>query len=182
MLRYDWPLNVRELEQCLVTSSVLAHEGLVTLEDLGPAALDVKLPEHWRVYGDRGVVDALVSGGFSATLARAGRRDLVIELLDSLVIVYPAASDVVGTDAFADLTTTALEIVMSSSSMIHSEVSRVSTAPASCSRRRPGASPRARTGPGHAPTSVETSCCSTTETVTAPRRAERSSTRSTLRR
>jgi hypothetical protein len=76
-----------------------------------PAALGVKLPEHWRVYGDPVVVDALLAGGFAATLERAGRRDLVIELLDGLVIVYPAARDVIGADAFADLTTTALVIV-----------------------------------------------------------------------
>lgn len=78
---------------------------------LSPAALDVKLPEHWRVYGDATVVDALLADGFATTLDRAGRRDLVIELLDGLVIVYPAARDVVGADAFADLTTTALVIV-----------------------------------------------------------------------
>jgi len=78
---------------------------------LSPAALGVKLPEHWRVYGDPVVVDALLAGGFAATLDRAGRRDLVVELLDRLVIVYPAARDVVGADAFADLTTTALVIV-----------------------------------------------------------------------
>jgi hypothetical protein len=78
---------------------------------LSPAALGVRLPEHWRVYGDPAVVDALLAGGFAATLDRAARRDLVIELLDGLVIVYPAARDVVGADAFADLTTTALVIV-----------------------------------------------------------------------
>ena len=78
---------------------------------LSPAALGVKLPEHWRVYGDPVVVDALLTGGFAATLERAGRRDLVIELLDGLVIVYPAARDVVGADAFADLTSTDLVIV-----------------------------------------------------------------------
>lgn len=78
---------------------------------LSAAALDVKLPEHWRVYGDATVVDALLADGFATTLDRAGRRDLVIELLDGLVIVYPAARDVVGADAFADLTTTALVIV-----------------------------------------------------------------------
>ena len=78
---------------------------------LAPAALAVKLPEHWRAYGDPVVVEALLAAGFAATLERAGRRDLVIELLDGLVIVYPAARDVVGADAFADLTTTALDIV-----------------------------------------------------------------------
>ncbi len=78
---------------------------------LSAAALDVKLPERWRVYGDPVAVTELISAGFGATLDHAGRRDLVIELLDGLVIVYPAARDVIGPDAFADLTTTALAIV-----------------------------------------------------------------------
>jgi len=78
---------------------------------LSAAALEVRLPEHWRVYGDEIAVTALLAGGFGATLDRAGRRDLVIELIDRLVIVYPAARDVVGSDAFADLTATALAIV-----------------------------------------------------------------------
>jgi len=78
---------------------------------LPAAAIEVGLPDQWRVYGDRVVVDALLGAGFAATLERAGRRDLVIELIDGLVIIYPAARDVVGADAFADLTTTALVIV-----------------------------------------------------------------------
>lgn len=77
---------------------------------LPPVALDVRLPEHWRVHGDRVAVDALLAGGFAETLDRAGRRDLVIELIDGVVIVYPAARDVVGADAFADLTSTAVAI------------------------------------------------------------------------
>lgn len=77
---------------------------------LPPAALAVKLPEQWRVYGDPVVVDGLLATGFAATLDRAGRRDLVIELLDNVVIVYPAARDVIGADALADLTHTALAI------------------------------------------------------------------------
>jgi hypothetical protein len=78
---------------------------------LSPSALEVRLPEHWRVYGDPTAVTELMSAGFGATLDHAGRRDLVIELLDGLVIVYPAARDVIGSDAFADLTATALTIV-----------------------------------------------------------------------
>ena len=78
---------------------------------LSTAALRVKLPEHWRAYGDPVVVSQLADAGFGATLERSGRRDLVIELLDALVIVYPAARDVVGADAFADLTATALALV-----------------------------------------------------------------------
>jgi hypothetical protein len=78
---------------------------------LAATALDVRLPEHWRVYGDHTAVADLLGGGFGATLDTAGRRDLVIELIDGLVIIYPAARDVVGADAFADLTATALAIV-----------------------------------------------------------------------
>ena len=78
---------------------------------LAAEALDVRLPEHWRVYGDAIAVTALMTCGFGTTLDRAGRRDLVIELIDRIVIVYPAARDVVGSDAFADLTATALAIV-----------------------------------------------------------------------
>ena len=78
---------------------------------LAAAPLDVKLPEHWRVYGDPVVVTELLAAGLGATLDHAGRRDLVVELIDGLVIVYPAARDVIGSDAFADLTATALTIV-----------------------------------------------------------------------
>lgn len=74
--------------------------------------LPIELPEQWRAYGsDPAALRALVEAGFGKTLAKAGRRDLVIELIDGLVVVYPAARDVVGADAFADLTATALAIV-----------------------------------------------------------------------
>jgi len=78
---------------------------------LTPAPLDVALPAQWRAYGDRAALAELIGAGLGAVLERAGRRDLVIELIESLVVVYPAARDVVGADAFADLTATALAIV-----------------------------------------------------------------------
>lgn len=78
---------------------------------LAAAPLDLPLPEHWRAYGDRAALAALLEGGFGAALGRAARRDLVIELIGSLVIAYPAARDVVGADAFADLTSTTLALV-----------------------------------------------------------------------
>lgn len=78
---------------------------------LAAAPLEVALPEQWRAYGDRTALGELVAAGLGETLARAGRRDLVIELIDALVIVYPAARDVVGADAFADLTATTLALV-----------------------------------------------------------------------
>jgi len=78
----------------------------------GVVPLDVALAPSWRAYGkDAVVLNELVGAGLNETLRRADRRDLVIELLDGLVIVYPAARDVDGADAFADLTTTALTIV-----------------------------------------------------------------------
>ena len=42
MLRYDWPMNVRELEQCLRAASALAEDGLITAEAL-PAAVAASL-------------------------------------------------------------------------------------------------------------------------------------------
>jgi len=36
LLRYDWPLNVRELVQCLASAAAQAEEGLVKLQDLPP--------------------------------------------------------------------------------------------------------------------------------------------------
>ena len=77
---------------------------------LAAAALPPTLPEQWRAYGDPTVLGELLAAGFAATLAQAGRRDLVIELLDTLILVYPASRDVVGPDAFADLTSTALAV------------------------------------------------------------------------
>jgi len=79
---------------------------------LAPQPLDGALPEGWRAYGrEPALLGELLAAGLGTTLERSGRRDLVIELIDSIVVVYPAARDVVGADAFADLTSTALAIV-----------------------------------------------------------------------
>lgn len=79
---------------------------------LGDKPLDVALAPSWRAYGkDALALTELVAAGFNDALKRADRRDLVIELIDGLVVVYPAARDVDGADAFADLTTTALTVV-----------------------------------------------------------------------
>lgn len=76
---------------------------------LAPAELTVPgLPDDWRAYGDADALTSLLSNGFATTLERAGRRDLVVELIGSLVVIYPAMRDVVGADAVADLTSTAL--------------------------------------------------------------------------
>jgi hypothetical protein len=79
---------------------------------LHAAPLALELPDGWRAYG--ATADALaplLRAGFGKTLAGAGRRDLVVELLGQLIVVYPAERDVVGADAFADLTDTALAMV-----------------------------------------------------------------------
>jgi hypothetical protein len=68
------------------------------------------LPDGWRAYGDAELLQTLLAAGFATTLAQAGRRDLVIEMIASLVIVYPALRDVVDADAVADLTQTALAL------------------------------------------------------------------------
>ena len=79
---------------------------------LAAARLDVALPAGWRAYGKEPVALAeLLAAGWGAALERAARRDLVVELLDSLVVAYPAAHDVAGADALADLTATALTLV-----------------------------------------------------------------------
>jgi hypothetical protein len=81
-----------------------------TLPDHAYAAAG--LPEHWRAYTRAGdLLDRLLAAGLDRALVAASRRDLVVELLEGLLVIYPAARDVVGPDAYADLTTTALDIV-----------------------------------------------------------------------
>ena len=76
---------------------------------LPPAELaPTGLPDGWRAYGDADALAALLANGFAATLEGAGRRDLVVEMYATLVLIYPAMRDVVGADAVADLTSTAL--------------------------------------------------------------------------
>jgi hypothetical protein len=76
------------------------------------AALSLALPEHWRAYSAAPeLLEPVLANGLRAALVHASRRDLVVELLENIIVVYPAARDVVGSDAFADLTTTALQIV-----------------------------------------------------------------------
>lgn len=90
----------------------LARSYAAELPKTLPAVeLGVPLPDQWRAYGtDPSVLTELLGAGFAATLAQSGRRDLVIELLDTLIVIYPASRDVIGADAFADLTSTAIAI------------------------------------------------------------------------
>jgi hypothetical protein len=79
---------------------------------LPPAPIVAPLPPQWRAYSrapDR--VVQLATSALHGALEQAGRRDLVIELLDALVVIYPATHDAVGPDALADLTATALQLV-----------------------------------------------------------------------
>ncbi|HEY5920891.1 MAG TPA: hypothetical protein VIV11_04435 [Kofleriaceae bacterium] len=70
------------------------------------------MPEQWRAYTQAPeLVEVMLGAGLRGALEQASRRDLVIELIDRLVVIYPAARDVVGADAFADLTTAALQLV-----------------------------------------------------------------------
>lgn len=58
------------------------------------------VPDGWRGY----------SHALYPRLPLPARRDLVVELLADLIVVYPAARVVAGPDAFADLTELALSI------------------------------------------------------------------------
>lgn len=79
---------------------------------LPPAPVRVELPAHWRAYtAAPDFLAKLCANGFATALEHASRRDLVVELIDGLVIVYPAAREAIGPDAFADLTTTAQILV-----------------------------------------------------------------------
>lgn len=103
----------------------LTHVAKSVRDGLGvarsyPAELPPTLPEKpspnvsepWRAYTRASVLlDALLVHGLREILAKTLRRDLVIELLGALVVVYPAAHDASGADALADLTSTALDIV-----------------------------------------------------------------------
>jgi DNA-binding NtrC family response regulator len=70
LLRYDWPLNVRELEQCLVTSSVLADGGVVQIGDLPPPVIDAAAP-------------ASEAADDSAEKDEAIRRELLLRLAEA---------------------------------------------------------------------------------------------------
>ncbi len=77
---------------------------------LAPAPLAIELPEQWRAYG-RDVDPLLRHAAFRAALAQTHRRDLVVELVETLLIVYPAARPIAGADPLADLVTSALALV-----------------------------------------------------------------------
>jgi len=109
----DDPLTERLVHVAKVARDRLGMPRSYAAEmpDMPATPLDVALPASWRGYGrDAEAGRALVAGGLGAALARTRRRDLVVEVIDALVVVYPAASVAVGADALADLTTAALEL------------------------------------------------------------------------
>ena len=74
-------------------------------------ASTLALPAQWRGYTRAAEAwDAILRDGLAVALERAGRRDLVVELVGRLAIVYPAAHDVGGADAMADLVEAAIVV------------------------------------------------------------------------
>lgn len=71
MMRHDWPMNVRELEQCLRAACVLAQDGIVTVADLPSAlALAPGAPEQ--------TADAVLDGRDEEL-----RRELLVRIVDA---------------------------------------------------------------------------------------------------
>jgi transcriptional regulator of acetoin/glycerol metabolism len=81
ILRHSWPGNIRELEKCLSSASVLAQDGVVELEHLpasvtaAPAASS-RLPEPHLSADDRARREQIVSllrehGGNVTSVAKA---------------------------------------------------------------------------------------------------------------
>jgi hypothetical protein len=69
------------------------------------------LPDQWRAYTRApDALAQLIVGGLHDALARTARRDLVIELLGPLALIYPGAHAAPGADGLADLVTTALQL------------------------------------------------------------------------
>jgi transcriptional regulator with PAS, ATPase and Fis domain len=74
MVRHDWPMNVRELEQCLHAACVLTDDGVITVEDLprsmAAAVAGAETPER----EEAGSADAALE-------ADAGRRAILVGLI-----------------------------------------------------------------------------------------------------
>jgi hypothetical protein len=83
----------------------LAHDYPAELPPgLGVAARPVPQAEQWRAYTtDDLLFTELVRGGLAAALAAISMRDLVIEIVDNVLVAYPATRDALGVDGFAEL-------------------------------------------------------------------------------
>ncbi len=73
LLAYDWPLNIRELEQCIVTGTVLAEGDVLRLKDL-PAAVVEATPASAAA----SALDDEEAAGRDAAI----RRELLLRLAD----------------------------------------------------------------------------------------------------
>jgi hypothetical protein len=76
---------------------------------LPPGAL-AGLPEGWHGWGDADVMAQLLGHGGAALLLACGRRDLVIELLEDVIVIYLAGRRAEGADELADLVAAALTL------------------------------------------------------------------------
>jgi hypothetical protein len=90
----------------------LARSGAADL----PAAIGARAlagtPDGWRAWGDGDVLGQLLGGGGAAALAASGRRDLVVELLDDVVVCYLAGRRAEGADELADLVAGAVAMAL----------------------------------------------------------------------
>lgn len=77
-----------------------------------PAApIDIALPDGWRVYATSSeYVTELVGRGMREILVSASRADLVIELIEDAIVLYPATLVVSGSEGFADFTSLAIMV------------------------------------------------------------------------
>ncbi len=73
LLRYDWPLNVRELEQCLSTAGALAEEGQIRLDDLPPAIAELAVAPP----------SSALPGAVASANDEALRRELLMRLAET---------------------------------------------------------------------------------------------------
>jgi hypothetical protein len=65
----------------------------------------------WRAYvGDELLFGELMRAGLGATLARAPMRDLVIEVVEDVLVAYPATRDALGLGAFGELCAAAVDV------------------------------------------------------------------------
>jgi transcriptional regulator of acetoin/glycerol metabolism len=71
LVRHGWPMNIRELEQCLRAAFVLAEDGLVTVEDLPGAVAASLAAEEPAAEGEGDARDEEL------------RRELLVRLVDT---------------------------------------------------------------------------------------------------
>ncbi|HEV7554015.1 MAG TPA: hypothetical protein VGO00_01105 [Kofleriaceae bacterium] len=71
--------------------------------------IDIELPAGWRAYSNAAdYVRELMTNGLEAVLARADRGDLVIELREDIIVMYPAMLVVADAEGFKELTSLAI--------------------------------------------------------------------------